>query len=261
MRLAGPLLTAAILAVAAHPAAAATIVGLTGDRTLVIFETDAPAVTRSITVEGVDRLAGIDLRPANRTLVGVTTENVIVTIDIETGKAAEVAAMDKPLAIGDGPVIVDFNPAADRLRYMTGTTNHRVHPDTGAVTVDGSLAFEDGDMHAGETPDIVAAAYINSFGKPEKTAMFDIDATIVAVIQQTKPNDGTLRAIGKLGLADAAAPYAFDIQTLADGTNNAFLVTGGSLHTVDLATGAAKTIGKITGSPEAIRDITVLPVD
>ena len=111
MRLAGPLLTAAILAVAAHPAAAATIVGLTGDRTLVIFETDAPAVTRSITVEGVDRLAGIDLRPANRTLVGVTTENVIVTIDIETGKAAEVAAMDKPLAIGDGPVIVDCRVA------------------------------------------------------------------------------------------------------------------------------------------------------
>ena len=60
---------------------------------------------------------------------------------------------------------------------MTGTTNHRVNVETGEVTVDGGLAFEANDMHAGEAPAIVAAAYINSYGKPETTAMFDIDAT------------------------------------------------------------------------------------
>lgn len=58
----------------------------------------------------------------------------------------------------DGPVVVDFNPAADRRRFMTGTTNHRINPDTGEVTVDGSQAYLAEDMHAGETPNTVAAA-------------------------------------------------------------------------------------------------------
>jgi hypothetical protein len=167
--------------------------------------------------------------------------------------------MDKMLTLADAPVVVDFNPAADRLRFMTGTTNHRVHPDTGAVTVDGALAFEDGDMHKGETPNIVAAAYTNSTGKPEKTAMYNIDATIGALIQQTKPNDGTLKAIGKLGLKEMPANYAFDIQGEEGGKNTAYLAAGKMLYTVDLETGAATEIGSITGAEGELRDITVLP--
>ena len=143
-------------------AVAAPALGLVGDKTLVMFDTETLEVSGSMDVTGVDRLVGIDYRPANQTIVGVTADNVIVTIDPATGAATEVAKMDKPLTIGDAPVVVNFNPAADRLRYMTGTTNHRVHPDTGAVTVDGSLAFEEGDMHKGETPNTVAAAYTNS---------------------------------------------------------------------------------------------------
>ena len=192
-------------------------------------------------------------------LVGVTADNVIVTIDPKTGAATEVAKMSVPLTIGDAPVVVDFNPAADRLRYMTGTTNHRVHPDTGEVTVDGSLAFEEGDMHKGEAPNIVAAAYTNSFGKPEKTAMYDIDATIGGLIRQTKPNDGTLAAVGKFGIDGAASNYAFDIQTTSDGTNTAWLVNGKSLYKVDLEKGAATKSGDISGFDGEIRDIAVLP--
>ncbi len=133
-----------------------------------MFDTQKPSVTKSMEVTGVEKLVGIDFRPGNKTVVGVTSDHRIVTIDLETGAATEVAKMDKTLTLSDAPVVVDFNPAADRLRFMTGTTNHRVHPDTGAVTVDGSLAYEDGDMHKGETPNIVAAAYTNSIGKPRK---------------------------------------------------------------------------------------------
>ncbi|MBX9457488.1 MAG: DUF4394 domain-containing protein [Rhizobium sp.] len=244
---------------AATQGLAAPAVGLTGDRTLVMFDTDKPEVTKTMDVTGVDRLVGLDLRPGNNSLVGVTPDSRIVTIDLATGAATEVAAMDKPLTIGDAPVIVDFNPAADRLRFMAATTNHRVHPDTGAVTVDGGLAFEDGDMHKGETPNIVAAAYTNSFGKPEKTAMYNIDATIVGLIQQTKPNDGTLKAIGKLGIDNPASNYAFDIHTDSAGVNTAWLVNGTTLYTVNLETGAATKAGDVTGASEAIRSIAVLP--
>jgi hypothetical protein len=240
-------------------AAAAPAVGLVGDKTLVMFDTETLAVSGTMEVSGVDSLLGIDLRPSNGTLVGVTPEMGIVSIDPALGEATEMATMDTALPLGDMPVIVDFNPAADKLRFMTGTTNHRVDVDTGAVTVDGSLDWQEGDMHVGEEPAIVAAAYINSFGKPEATKMYDIDSTIVAVIQQVSPNDGTLGAIGKLGIDSPADTYAFDVQTNDAMENMAWLVNGNMLYSVDLETGAATGVGMIEGVDGDIRDITILP--
>lgn len=253
------LATAALISAAATlPAVAETAVALSGDRTLLWIDTATATITGQVEAQGVDRLLGIDLRPGNGKVYGVTADQAIVEIDPMTGATTEVAKMNTMLAVTDAPVIVDFNPAADRLRFMSGTTNHRVHPDTGEVTVDGSLAYEATDMHAGEAPMIVAAAYTNSYGKPEKTAMYDIDATIVALIRQTAPNDGTLAAVGKLGI-DAAETYAFDIATTADGTNTAWLVAGTILHTVDLETGAVSGTWPVSGATAPIRDITILP--
>lgn len=248
-----------VVAISTSSAFAAPALGLVGDKTLVMFDTDKPAVTKTIEVGGVDKLLGIDFRPGNKTVVGVTADHRIVTIDLASGNTTEVARMDRMLELTDAPVVVDFNPMADRLRFMTGTTNHRVHPDTGAVTVDGTLAFEDGDMHKGETPNIVAASYINSFGKPEKTAMYNVDATIGALIQQTKPNDGTLKAIGKLGINDMPSTFAFDIHGTDGGQNTAYLVAGKTLYTVDLATGAATEVGAVDGLDGEVRDIAILP--
>lgn len=253
------LIASAAMAATASTAYGAPVLGLTGDKTLVMFDTEKPEVTKTMDVTGVDKLVGIDFRPGNKTVIGVTPDHRIVTIDLETGAATDVAKMDTMLTMTEAPVVVDFNPMADRLRFMTGTTNHRVHPDTGAVTVDGTLAFEEGDMHKGETPNIVAAAYTNSIGKPEKTAMYNIDATIGALIQQTKPNDGTLKAIGKLGLKDTPASYAFDIQGMEGGENAAYLVAGKTLYTINLETGAATEAGAVTGLDGDVRDIAILP--
>lgn len=252
------LTTAALFAATALPAAAETAVALSGDRTLLWIDTATAAVTGKVDVQIGGRLLGIDLRPADNTLVGVTEDHKIVVIDHMTGAVTEKATMNMMLPSTDGPVVVDFNPAADKLRFMTGTTNHRVNPDTGEVTVDKPLAFVAEDMHAGEAPNIVAAAYTNSYGKPEKTAMYDIDATIGGLIQQTAPNDGTLAAIGKLGVA-LEGPVAFDVATTADGTNTAWLAANGGIHTVDLATGALTGSWMLTGADEPVRDLTVLP--
>ena len=236
-------------------------VGLSGDKTLHMIDSSTATVTASMDVSGVDRLLGIDLRPATGQLIGVTAGFDIVEIDPATGEATKISTMDKELPIADGAsVIVDFNPKANKLRFMSGTTNHRVDIESGAVTVDGSLAFEEADMHNGEAPDIVAAAYINSYGMPDVTAMFDIDATIVAVIQQTSPNDGTLAAIGKLGV-DAQDSYAFDVATDADGNNTAWLAAGGQLHTVSLETGKVTESWDMTGADAALRDITFMTAD
>lgn len=252
---------AAAFVASAGVAAAAPALGLTGDRTLVMIDTDNATVTRTMEVSGVDRLLGIDLRPNTGQIVGVTADHTIVEIDPASGAAKTMSKMDRMLPLADGqPVIVDFNPMADKLRFMTGTTNHRVDVDTGAVTVDGSLAFEEKDMHAGEAPAIVAAAYINSYGKPGKTAMYDIDSTIVALIRQTSPNDGTLAAVGKLGI-DAADHYAFDVATDASGMNQAWLATGSSLHTVSLESGKVQDSWTIEGLDAPLRDITFLTAE
>jgi hypothetical protein len=253
------LIASTVLGFSAAAVSAAPVLGLTGDKTLVIFDTAKPTVTKTMDVTGVTKLLGIDFRPGTNGVIGVTADHAIVSIDLDTGAATEVAKMDKMLTLTQASVVVDFNPMADRLRFMTGTTNHRVNPDTGAVTVDGTLSYEDGDMHKGETPNIVAAAYTNSLGKPEKTAMYNIDATIGALIQQTKPNDGTLKAIGKLGFAQMPATYAFDIQAMADGQNTGYLAANKTLYTIDMETGKATEIGAINGAANEVRDITVLP--
>lgn len=247
-------LATATLATAAH---AAPAVGLVGGTTLVMFDTETRAVTGTMDLTGVDGLAGIDVRPADKLLYGVTLAGEVVTIDTASGAATIKSTLSEMLPSFEG-AIVDFNPMADRLRLMaTDGTNHRVNVDDGMVTVDGSLAYEDADMHAGETPAIVAAAYINSVGKPEATAMFDIDATIVALIQQAPPNDGVLKAIGKLNVEGGSA-YAFDIAATEALDNTAYLVVDNVLHTVDLESGSATEVGAIEGVDGMISDIAIL---
>jgi hypothetical protein len=248
--------SAAAAALLAAPALAAPAVGLVGDRTLALFDTDRPTVTRTVEVQGVDRLLGIDMRPADGALYGVSASGALLRIDPRSGAAETVSALSITHA-GAAPTVVDFNPAADKLRFMEGVRNLRADPATGGVTEDKPLAFKAGEMHAGETPNIVAAAYYNSFGKPEKTGMVNVDATIGALVRQAPPNDGVLSAIGTFGIAPAMV-YAFDIHTTAEGVNTGWLVADNVLHIVNLETGAAAKAAPVAGARGAIRDVAVM---
>jgi outer membrane protein assembly factor BamB len=255
------LASAALAALLAAPAAlAAPAVGLMGDRTLVTIDTDTGAVTRTVEVRGVDALLGIDWRPADGKVWGLATDGRLVTIDPATGAVTLKATLDHMPMVGAAPVVVDFNPAADKLRVISGTMNYRVDPDAGKLMDDKPLAFEAGDMNAGRTPMVVAGAYINSFGKPEKAKLYNIDAGLGALLWQTVPNDGTLKSVGKLGIP-AAESYAFDVQTTADGTNTAWLFAGGALHQVSIETGAVTQSWKLGGLAGGLRDLAILPAD
>jgi hypothetical protein len=249
----------AALLLTAAPAAAQTALGLSGDRTLVMIDPATAAVTGTVEAQVEGRLLGIDWRPATGQVIGVTADHAIVAIDPMTGAAMELSRMATMLPVMDGqPVVVDFNPAADRLRFMTGTVNHRVNVDTGEVTVDGSLAYLQGDASAETDPMIGAAAYINSYGKPETTAMFNIDTGLSTLVQQAPPNDGTLATVGALGVM-LVGPVGFDVATDAEGNNTAWLAAGGALHTIDLGTGRVLESWALTGADTALRDLTVLP--
>lgn len=152
---------------AVRTATAGTAVGLTGDNKLVTIDTATATVTTAAELSGVSRIAGIDWRPADKSLYAVTESGEVLRVDLAAGSAKVVATTATMLPIA-GPVAMDFNPMADKLRLMSGTTNHRINPDTGETTVDGALHFAP-EAQVGEAmPMIVATAYANSFGKPRR---------------------------------------------------------------------------------------------
>ncbi len=256
MKLRSILLATIAAAAFTGTANAASVAALMGNDMVAVVDTTAKKVTKSMKVTGLSgALIGIDVRPADNMLYGVTDDGGVYTIAMD-GTATKKSTLDTMLAKGT-VATVDFNPAADRLRVMGADgTNLRANVDDGKVTKDGSHKYADSDMHKGEKPNIVAGAYTNSVKGTKTTTLYNIDATIGGLIKQAPPNDGVLNAVGKLGVkADAVA---FDIWS--DGTRNeAWLMVKDTLYSVDLDSGKATEAAKISGVSGAVRDIAILP--
>lgn len=227
----------------AKPAAAVSLVGLTDNNTLVLFDSSAPTATSSTQVTGINgTLLGIDRRPANNQIYGLTTTNDIYTINPLTGAATFVSTLSAPFN-GGNISGVDFNPVPDRLRVIgSNDQNYRINVDTGAVIVDGTL--NPGD------PNITAVAYTNADNDPATgTALYDIDYILDALFIQNPPNNGTLVQVGSLGI-DIDSVGGFDIVT-NNGVNTGFAAlilastSGSSLYNINLTTGAATSLGTI----------------
>lgn len=248
-------LSASLAALMAAPAFANTAIGLAGDRTLVMIDLDTGAVTGMQDVDYDGRLHGIDYRNSSGGLIGVTQDFEVVSIDPETGTWELIVEMSAGLDIADGaPVIVDINPVPDALRFMSGTTNHRINLSTGEAMVDGDLHF--GDDTEG-MPMVAGTAYTNNVGTPESTAMFNIDLERSVLLRQTAPNDGTNEVVGELG-AMLEGPIAFDISTDAESMNTGWLYANGQIHTISLEEGMVTNSWDIEGLDVELRDMTVM---
>ena len=249
--------------------------GLTAANELVSFTTDATAdaVTRPVTgLAAGELLVGIDFRPANGTLVGLVdgATDRLVTIDPATAAATALSTLSVQLV--GGSFGIDFNPTVDRLRVVSDAEqNLRINVDTGAVTVDGPLAYAAGDADAGTDPAVVAAAYTNNDTDTGTTgatgtARYDLDAALDSLVLQAPPNNGTLTTVGALD-RPVGAEAGFDIYSDVTGgratTNTAYAVLAGSgvskLVTVDLATGLARPAGVFRPSVDVV-DIAVATV-
>jgi hypothetical protein len=248
---------AAAIGVAA-PAGAATLVGLTGKGDLITFDSHKPGLAKSVAISGVQgKVLGIDIRPADKKLYAVTDASVIYTVDPKTGAATQVAKLSEAFA-GGGKAIVDFNPVADRLRLMGANgTNFRIHPDTGAVTKDGMLAYAAADKMSGKKPWITAGAYTNSMAGAARTELFNLDTGNGVLTLQNPPNDGAQQTRGTFGVK-FAQDTAFDIMPDGNGGNIAYALSGKTLYTVDLEKGEAKTVRELKKLP-AIVDIAIWP--
>ena len=253
-------LVVVLLLAVATPAAAHQIIGLSDENGLIAFDSKRPKVTSRVVVTGTDgRLLGIDYRPADGKLYGVSERGTIYTIDPRTGVAAMAARLAQEFAAAPKP-IVDFNPQADRLRLINlAGTSLRVVPETGAAVVDGSLRYADGDRHRGIRPTVTAGAYTNAFAGARGTELFNIDTALDILVLQSPPNDGVLQTRGKLGI-DFAPNTAFDIAPTPDGGNRAFAVSRRVLYRIDLESGRAHRIGAIAKLASDLIDIAIVPM-
>ncbi|MBH8555897.1 DUF4394 domain-containing protein [Nostocaceae cyanobacterium CENA357] len=218
-------------------------IGLTSNNTLVNI--DPSGFAKAIKVKGIDgNLQGIDFRPANGLLYGVTDSDNIYTINPITGQAKFVSKLSSSFN-GGFQSGFDFNPVPDRLRILgSNDQNFRTNVDTGVVSVDQPLAYASDDLNAGVDANITSAAYINSVAGATTTQLFGIDYDLDVLVLQNPPNDGTLRTIGNLGV-NFAPINGFDIFTDAQGNNTGYALSGSVLYSINLSTGVTTPIAEI----------------
>ena len=243
----------------------AQLFGLTSQNSLVSFDPDQTDQTQVIPVTGLNgNLLGIDVRPADGRLYGITDTNNIYRIDTVSGVATLVSTLSPIPFAGGIQSGFDFNPVPDRLRLVgSNNQNLRINVDTGAIAdfapntpgfqPDADVNFATGDVNSGD-PSITAVAYTNAFfGAPSPTGLvpatrttqlFGIDSDRDVLVLQNPPNDGVLRTIGALGV-NFGPTGGFDIFSPADGVNIAYAASGSTFFTIDLTTGVATTLGNI----------------
>ena len=217
---------AASIFTASGAQAAGWILGLVDGKSIVTIDPATRKVVGSVDVKGAGMLIGVDVRPADGMLYGVTSDGTIVTIDAKSGQATMKSKMSEMLKPGV-VATVDFNPVADRLRVMgSDGSSLRVNVDDGKATVDGAHKYKDGDANAGKAPKIVAGAYTNAWKGTQATALYNIDMATNSLVMQAPPNDGVLNTVGALGLT-LSGPVAFNIVASQPDRNEAWLVPAG----------------------------------
>lgn len=290
----------ALAASAAVPVDASSLYVLTTDNRIALIPESQPgqAATAAVAVTGLtagDVLMGIDVRPQNNRLYGLgynpNNNNLqLYHLAVDAG-AYRATAIGSPVAFVDASGVnavavnasnglgMDFNPAVDRIRVVTGSgQNFRINPNTGAG-VDGDLGGAagsvtgvnmDGPINGGATS-LGDVAYTNNAANNAVTTLYTIDPATSSLYIQNPPNSGTqtlgqviklggntLAFSNECGLDIAAGVNAPASNSAASGDAYAALAVGGisGLYKINLATAAAASLG---GFGLVARDIAVLP--
>jgi hypothetical protein len=258
MLVAGAMLGLMVMGSQAASAQSGSLVyGLNDAGELIGFDPANPAqVETRVAVGGDasgDAILGMDFRPETDELYAAGASSTIYTIDPASGAATAEGTTDPAI---EGSVIgFDFNPTADAIRVVTDAGQNLRLTDLDeeiGTTVDGELAFDDGDENAGAQPAAVGAGYTNNVPDAEDTMLFDIDLATGSLLQQDA-NPGILSTIGPLGV-EFTSNVGFDIAAPNDDAY-AVLQPGegqpSSLYEIDLDSGAATEIGAI-GAGEVV---------
>ncbi len=248
-------LFATTLLAAAASAGAVPLVGLTSSNELALFDSSNVAAATMVSITGLaagDRLVGIDLRPKNSLIYGVSLSNKIYTVNQTTGAASFVVSLDTAVvsaALGYG---IDFNPVADfgtgaSLRLVSSAgNNYAINASTGVV---GNLAGV--NIGGGFTGVAYSNSVPNPSAAPASTKLYYINSNADTLsVATTGFNAPVITTVGALGV-DVLKANGFEV--LANGMAFAALNVDGSsltsgLYSIDLATGAATSLGTFNGT-------------
>ncbi len=251
---------AAMALLATVPAHAASLVGLTSANQVTLIDTTNVAGATVMAITGLaagDRFVGIDLRPSNNLIYGITLGNGIYTLNPTTGAATFVAALTGATVSPTLAYGIDFNPVAD----FAGAASLRFVSSAGA-----NLAVNVATGVAGNAANTIASGYTSvsytnsGTTAPASTALYYIDSNSdTLATAATAFNTPTITTVGALGL-DVLKAGGFDIQ--ANGQAWAALLTDdgtadSGIYSINLATGAATLSGNFTGT---LTGLTAAPV-
>jgi Domain of unknown function (DUF4394)/PEP-CTERM motif len=234
---------------------AANLVGLTSSNELARIDTSNVAAATRVAITGLaasDRFVGIDLRPGDNKIYGITLSNSIYTVNELTGATTFVAALSSPIVSPNLGYGIDFNPVNDfagtaSLRFVSSAGgNFAVNANTGVV----------GNAANTIAPGFSAVAYTNSnplpTAAPAATQLYYIDSSNDMLSVATSAfNTPTITTVGSLGI-DVLRANGFEIL----GNGQAFAAlnidAGTSLTTgiygINLTTGAASLLGTFNGT-------------
>lgn len=187
-----------------------------------------------------EKIVAIDFRPATGQLYGVSNQNRLYIIDLNTAMATMLGTSPFTTDMLGSQIGFDFNPTVDRIRLVSSTgMNLRLHPETGAlVATDGAISMS--------SAMITAAAYNNNMAGASTTTLFDIDAASDKLYKQDPPNNGTLVEVGMLGVK-VESEGGFDVAANKNIAIAALFESGQTkykFYTIDLTTGKATNVGK-----------------
>jgi hypothetical protein len=248
-RLAAPLIIAASL-VAAAPASAETVLGLTSNATIVTFDSATPGVVvTSSPITGLASgvsLRGIDVRPADNQLYALGSNGNLyrLTMSGSTYAATDLGALTT--ATEGSSFGFDFNPTVDRLRVTSNSNqNLRVDPNVTPPTtlVDGALM-----LNGSNQIDLIGAAYTNSVRGATSTTLYGFDAFTDSLVRSTNANAGTYVNTNLAGTAFGPLGVTFGINDalgfdISGATGTGFFSLNDGFFSVNLTTGAATRIG------------------
>ncbi|MFN3570343.1 MAG: DUF4394 domain-containing protein [Polaromonas sp.] len=251
-------------------------VAVTASNKLLKFNAGRPGrILATLKVSGLqagETLLGIDYRVSKDQLYALGSSGRLYTLNEDTG-VASVVGMPFAVKLEGTQFGFDFNPTVDRIRVVSNTgQNLRLHPDTGAVVdsnatlegmqTDGKLGYAAGDVNFGKPAIAVGAAYSYNKADTKITTNFALDAATGALVTQgtregvmpaVSPNTGQFFTVGAIGMPFTTA--SFDIQALSDVAFAALNSDGAPTSrwvTIDLKTGAARSLGTVGGGERVV---------
>ena len=192
------------------------IFALTTDNTLYVLPPNSinPTYLSLGRVAGIggNDLIGLDFRPADKRLYGLTDGGNLYTINFNVAPpTATLVSTLAPRFPSGFQSLMDFNPVVDAIRLIGGDTlNYAVVKGANGIlnttAVQTSLTYAAGDVNAGKTPKVIGGAYTNNVAGATTTLFYAMDHdldTLVTIADKnatgsSNTGGGRLQTIGRL---------------------------------------------------------------